>query len=84
MRAKRLKETRLRAARTKKGLRLVDLAAKAGIHYATAQEIDAGDREGTITTRLKISAALGDKDFSLWPESRRELRNVKRLMKSLE
>jgi len=75
--------TPLRAARTAKGLTLVQLARKARITYTTAQALDSGKREGEIPTMIKISAAMGDKNFNLWPESRRDLRRVKRLMESL-
>ena len=73
--------TALRAKRKAQGVSLMDLARRARLDYTTVQPIDAGKVAGGLTTRFKISAALGDKSFRLWPEdARAELREFRRSM----
>ena len=78
-------KTKLQAARRRAGVTLEQLAEKTRLHYATVREADVGARPPLLSTRLRISAALGDTDFSLWPEdSRRELRHVKAMMQAMK
>lgn len=77
-------KTKLQAARRRAGLTLEQLAEKSGLHYATVREADVGKRPALLSTRLRLSAALGDADFSLWPGARRELRHVKAMMQAMK
>lgn len=61
----------IRAERTKKGLRQVDLARKASVRQALISELENGATNARVETVLKVLAAL-DLDFAIVPRRKAE------------
>ena len=76
--------TKLRAARARRGLTIEQLAERAGLHYSTVRDADAGTRRPALRTRMLISAAMGDDSFTLWPDSRKELLQVRQMLEGMK
>ena len=52
-------ESRVRVWREYRGLRIAELAERAGIAAAYLSQIETGKRDGTVETYRKLAAALG-------------------------
>ncbi|WP_026596714.1 helix-turn-helix domain-containing protein [Methylohalobius crimeensis] len=61
----------IRAERTKKGLRQVDLARKASVRQALISELENGATSARVETVLKVLAAL-DLDLAIVPRRKAE------------
>lgn len=58
----------------------MELSRRASVSYSTLHGIDAGKARGRLTTRFRLSSALGDKTFKLWPDDRAEMRELRRML----